>query len=355
MSIILDALRKAEASRRGDDRLGLATAPVRRTPLYARIPLGFVAAAATLFLSVGVGAWLLWPEGQEHAVAGSERSPAPGSMPAQAPSGAPSPGPAKSPAAEAASLAAAPAAPAAPAGAGETARAEGALTAPPPAGSSPSPKQGSPDDVRLLAMEARLAEPPAPAAAAPTRGGSVQVQDLMGAGGGADAGPENAAPPQKPTKPGSVEVRDLLAEQGVEPVAPQAPEAAGVLSEADGGIVSLPTGARPATAKPASVARSAGAPPPGAALPPHAAPPVPRAAPDVPSLDDLVASGQLNPPDLSLDMHAYGPDAAARFVYINMRRYHIGDTTREGAVVEDITPDGVVLQLQGRRFALSAR
>jgi hypothetical protein len=62
MSIILNALRKAEASRRGVDRVDLTAAPVRHVPLHSRIPLGFVAATATLFLSVGVGAWLLWPD-----------------------------------------------------------------------------------------------------------------------------------------------------------------------------------------------------------------------------------------------------------------------------------------------------
>jgi hypothetical protein len=75
----------------------------------------------------------------------------------------------------------------------------------------------------------------------------------------------------------------------------------------------------------------------------------------VPLVDELVANGELNPPDLSLEMHAYGPDPATRFVYINMRRYHIGDTTREGAVIEDITPEGAVLLLQGRRFLLESR
>jgi hypothetical protein len=194
----------------------------------------------------------------------------------------------------------------------------------------------------MLALEARLAEPPpaGPTAAGGSRGGSVEVRDLLG--GGQDAGAE----PQ-PTKAGSVEVRDLLAEQGVQPVEPQG-QAAATVSDADGGVRA------PSAARPAAAARGSAAPP-AATLPPHATPPMPRPQREIPSLDDLVASGQLNPPDLSLDMHAYGPVADARFVYINMRRYRIGDTTREGAVVEDITQDGVVLLLQGRRFELSAR
>jgi hypothetical protein len=357
MSIILEALRKAEASRRGDDRLGLAATPVRRVPLYARIPVGFVAAAAMLFLSVGVGAWLLWPEEPQESAAVASREPT--GPPASAPThsgGVAGPSPEEeAPPAETAMSSTAPAtspdAATAPADAAETAPRTGT---PPATGSTSAPaKPGSHADVRMLSMEARLAEPPAPTASAPTRGGSVEVRDLLGPGADAETAPQARS---KPIKPGSVEVRDLLAEQGVEPVAPDAQEdnAAGVLSEADGGV-RQPDESRAATARPASAARTSGAPPAGAALPEHAAPPMPRSAPDVPSLDELVASGQLNPPDLSLDMHAYGPEAASRFVYINMRRYHVGDTTREGAVVEDITPDGVVLQMQGRRFVLSAR
>jgi len=317
MSIILNALRKAEASRRGVDRVDLTAAPVRHVPLHSRIPLGFVAATATLFLSVGVGAWLLWPDEPVGDVPVASRAPAPqpGSGVAAAESATVARSTGESPVGSAPSTPPVAVADAPPA----------AATAPAPAG----PEAQA--DVRMLALEARAAEPAAPAPAGPPRGGSVEVRDLLGSDGAADAG-------TPPIKPGSVEVRDLLAEQGAPPVAPEPTQPA-----------------RPSAAKPASAARPSAAPPPGTTMPPQAAPPMPRAESDVPSLDELVASGQLSPPDLSLDMHAYSPEAAARFVYINMRRYHIGDTTREGAVVEDITPDGVVLELQGRRFALSSR
>jgi hypothetical protein len=329
MSIILEALRKAEASRRGTDHIELAAAPVRDVPLRSRIPVGFVAAAATLFLAVGVGAWLLWPDEPAGEAAVASRAPAPRSGPAPVAS----PSQAR-PAARATSPGNAPAAVADPDDSADTADA-----AIPPVDEPDAPPAASaeaartePDassDVRMLALEARAAEPAAPSPPAEASRGSVEVRDLLGSGA-----PAGADAPR--IKPGSVEVRDLLAEQGAEPVPPESGEPA-----------------RPAAATPASAARTS-APPPGAAVPPQAAQP-PRADPDVPSLDQLVANGQLSPPDLSLDMHAYSPDVAARFVYINMRRYRIGDTTREGAVVEDITPDGVVLQLQGRRFVLSAR
>ena len=43
---------------------------------------------------------------------------------------------------------------------------------------------------------------------------------------------------------------------------------------------------------------------------------------------------------------------AERFVFVNMRKYHEGDTLSEGPTIERITPDGTVLNHQGQRFVL---
>ena len=51
MSIILDALRKAEASRQDPDRVGLVGAPLTRAPLRSRIPLWLPAVAIVLLVS----------------------------------------------------------------------------------------------------------------------------------------------------------------------------------------------------------------------------------------------------------------------------------------------------------------
>lgn len=53
---------------------------------------------------------------------------------------------------------------------------------------------------------------------------------------------------------------------------------------------------------------------------------------------------------LSLDVHVYAEQPEQRFVLINMNRYREGDRLKEGAVLERITPQGVVLSYQGEQF-----
>ncbi|MCA1804891.1 MAG: general secretion pathway protein GspB [Xanthomonadaceae bacterium] len=53
---------------------------------------------------------------------------------------------------------------------------------------------------------------------------------------------------------------------------------------------------------------------------------------------------------ISLDVHVYAEQPAQRFVLINMNRYREGDRLKEGAVLERITPEGVVLSYQGEQF-----
>jgi hypothetical protein len=38
--------------------------------------------------------------------------------------------------------------------------------------------------------------------------------------------------------------------------------------------------------------------------------------------------------------------------FINSRQYREGQTTPEGALIEQITPDGVVMNMNGNRFLL---
>ena len=47
------------------------------------------------------------------------------------------------------------------------------------------------------------------------------------------------------------------------------------------------------------------------------------------------------------------PSPQQRFVFVNSRKYREGDTLQEGPVVEQITPDGAVLEFRGRQFQLS--
>jgi hypothetical protein len=49
----------------------------------------------------------------------------------------------------------------------------------------------------------------------------------------------------------------------------------------------------------------------------------------------------------------YSTKPQDRVVFINGQKYREGDTTQEGASVEEITREGVVMNLRGSRFLLS--
>jgi general secretion pathway protein B len=72
----------------------------------------------------------------------------------------------------------------------------------------------------------------------------------------------------------------------------------------------------------------------------------------LPSISELNLTGSQALPELHLDVHVYATKPADRFVYINMRKYHEGNTLQEGPVLERIRRDGVVLEYQGLRFVL---
>jgi general secretion pathway protein B len=72
----------------------------------------------------------------------------------------------------------------------------------------------------------------------------------------------------------------------------------------------------------------------------------------LPSINEINLTGAQALPELHLDVHVYATKASERFVYINMRKYHEGNSLPEGAVVEHIRRDGVVLNYQGLRFIL---
>jgi general secretion pathway protein B len=72
----------------------------------------------------------------------------------------------------------------------------------------------------------------------------------------------------------------------------------------------------------------------------------------LPSINEINLTGAQALPELHLDVHVYATKASDRFVYINMRKYHEGNSLPEGPVVEHIRRDGVVLNYQGLRFIL---
>jgi general secretion pathway protein B len=72
---------------------------------------------------------------------------------------------------------------------------------------------------------------------------------------------------------------------------------------------------------------------------------------DLPRADDMTARGAL--PELRLELHVWSTKPQERFVFVNGRRYREGDATAEGATVEEITREGVILNSGGNRFLLS--
>ncbi|WP_107852376.1 general secretion pathway protein GspB [Oceanimonas marisflavi] len=85
----------------------------------------------------------------------------------------------------------------------------------------------------------------------------------------------------------------------------------------------------------------------------QAAPPEPVFDPGVPDIRELPASIRSRLPALTLSVHIYSPDPAARMANIN------GQMLREGqnagpVSIERITPKGVVLRFQGNDFHLGS-
>jgi general secretion pathway protein B len=72
----------------------------------------------------------------------------------------------------------------------------------------------------------------------------------------------------------------------------------------------------------------------------------------LPTADELRANGTLQLADLHLDIHVYSEQPADRFVFINMVRHREKSRLAEGPVVEEITPEGVILDYSGTRFLL---
>lgn len=71
-----------------------------------------------------------------------------------------------------------------------------------------------------------------------------------------------------------------------------------------------------------------------------------------PTLNDLLAAGMITLPGMHLDIHVFSNNPAERFVFLNMRKYREGETTREGPAIHSITPEGVVLNHRGTLFLL---
>lgn len=72
----------------------------------------------------------------------------------------------------------------------------------------------------------------------------------------------------------------------------------------------------------------------------------------LPSLEELQLKGAIELPPLHIDLHVYNDSPERRFVSINMFKYRENEHLREGPLVRRITREGVVLEYQGKSFAL---
>jgi general secretion pathway protein B len=70
------------------------------------------------------------------------------------------------------------------------------------------------------------------------------------------------------------------------------------------------------------------------------------------SFDEARVQGLIQMVDLHLDIHVFGETPADRFVFINMVKHREGSRLSEGPTVNEIRPDGVILEYQGTTFLL---
>lgn len=72
----------------------------------------------------------------------------------------------------------------------------------------------------------------------------------------------------------------------------------------------------------------------------------------LPSIHQVIADGKVTLPELHVDIHVFSETPRDRFVFINMNKHNEGSRLIEGPIVEEITPDGVVLSHNGTSFLL---
>ena len=81
-------------------------------------------------------------------------------------------------------------------------------------------------------------------------------------------------------------------------------------------------------------------------------PPATRSTNALPTIHEVRAQGLVSLPDLHVDIHVFSESAQDRFVFINMNKHKEGSRLPDGPLVEEITPEGVVLSMNGISFLL---
>jgi len=69
-----------------------------------------------------------------------------------------------------------------------------------------------------------------------------------------------------------------------------------------------------------------------------------------PRWQDLPLEERTSLPTPRIDVHVFAQEPERRFVLINLRKYHAGDTLDDGATLDAILSDGIVLSYGGRQY-----
>jgi hypothetical protein len=347
MSYILDALRKAERDRQLTRVPTLVTAhgsgeSARRLPWTWAV-------GVSLALSAIIASSLFWASGRPAPL--RETAPPPSVAPDASSSSARTGSGTMSQSVERAPEPEARVAPRAPAPAierpaverapGAPVRSRTAHAAPPAAPPRAAHSAGDPRGAQTVARASAAPETPGPTAAsprpAPPAAASVESPSHIPAPAQPAAAAASAPPPAAP----AVASASAPAPAGPVAAATSAPPAAAPLA----GAASPPTPAGPiAAASPPTPASPV-------AAPARSPAPVPDVGPG--------RAGQPAPPQplarLTLDVLVYSEVPAERLVFINGRKYIEGQTVDGEAVLEQITPAGVVLRHQGRQYLLQPK
>jgi len=79
----------------------------------------------------------------------------------------------------------------------------------------------------------------------------------------------------------------------------------------------------------------------------------PSQSSSIPSLETLQLQGIITLPPQRVDLHVYSDIPADRLVFINMKKLREGDQLTDGPVIQEITPDGIIMTHNGSRFFMS--
>ena len=79
----------------------------------------------------------------------------------------------------------------------------------------------------------------------------------------------------------------------------------------------------------------------------------PMADGEATALDALPAALRAGLPPLHIDAHVWSDDPAQRFAVIDLKRRAVGDALGGGATLVEITAEGVVIEVAGRRATIA--